>query len=159
MESDKDIDEERRLFYVAITRARKHLVLSFASSRYRYGQVVYNRPSRFLEEISEANYDKPSLVLGRPVSDDSAVGPRTPGRGVELRKKRSSAPTPPPGDFKAANADEIQEGMEVLHFKFGKGKVLKIDGRNESRVATIYFGDIDNPQRRIMLRFAKLHIL
>src|SRR5690625_7128565 len=52
MESDKDIDEERRLFYVAITRARKHLVLSFASSRYRYGKVVYNRPSRFLDRKS-----------------------------------------------------------------------------------------------------------
>lgn len=159
MESDKDIDEERRLFYVAITRARKHLVLSFASSRYRYGKLVYNRPSRFLEEISEANYENPSLVFGRPVSGDSPVGARTPIRGASLRKKKTAAPTPPPADFKAANADDIREGMEVLHLKFGKGKVLKIDGRNESRVATIYFGDIDNPQRRIMLRFAKLHIL
>lgn len=159
MESDKDIDEERRLFYVAITRARKHLVLSFASSRYRYGKLVYNRPSRFLEEISEANYENPSLVFGRPVSGDSPVGARTPIRGASLRRKKTAAPTPPPADFKAANADDIREGMEVLHLKFGKGKVLKIDGRNESRVATIYFGDIDNPQRRIMLRFAKLHIL
>src|SRR5699024_9507639 len=159
MENEKDIDEERRLFYVAITRARQHLVLAFSSSRYRYGKLVYNRPSRFLEEISDENYENPSLVFGRTSMEEGPATATTAIRGVRIKKKRTTAATPPPADFKAAPADEIREGMEVIHLKFGKGKVLKIDGRNDSRVATIYFEDIDSPQRRIMLKFAKLHIV
>lgn len=159
MENEKDVDEERRLFYVAITRARQHLVLAFANSRYRYGKLVYNRPSRFLEEISDENYENPSTVFGRVSADDRPGGATSVVRGVPVRRKRTTAATPPPADFKAADADEIREGMEVIHLKFGKGKVLKIDGRNDSRVATIYFDDIDSPQRRIMLKFAKLHIV
>lgn len=159
MENEKDVDEERRLFYVAITRARQHLVLAFANSRYRYGKLVYNRPSRFLEEISDENYENPSTVFGRASADDRPGGATSVVRGVPVRRKGATAVTPPPADFKAASADEIREGMEVIHLKFGKGKVLKIDGRNDSRVATIYFEDIDSPQRRIMLKFAKLHIV
>lgn len=158
MENEKDIDEERRLFYVAITRARKYLTLSFASSRYRYGKMVYNRPSRFLEDIEEDNYENPGVVYGKvgafPVADTSG-----PSRIPQLRKKKAPKPVIAPEDFTPAPADEIKEGMEVVHLKFGKGKVLKIDGQNNSRVATIYFGDIDSPQRRIMLKFAKLQIV
>lgn len=158
MENEKDIDEERRLFYVAITRARKHLTLSFASSRYRYGKMVYNRPSRFLEDIEEENYENPGVVYGKsgafaPVHQMEAVS--TP----RLRPKKVTKPIVAPENFTPAAADEIKEGMEVVHLKFGKGKVLKIDGQNNSRVATIYFGDIDSPQRRIMLKFAKLQIV
>lgn len=158
MENEKDIDEERRLFYVAITRARQHLTLSFASSRYRYGKIVYNRPSRFLEDISEDNYDNPNIVYGKssyytPAETSGA------SQTVKIQRKKKNKPIIPPSDFTPASAEEIEEGMEVIHLKFGKGKVLKIDGRNDSRVATIYFDEVDNPQRRIMLKFAKLQIL
>ena len=158
MENEKDVDEERRLFYVAITRARQHLTLSFASSRYRYGKIVYNRPSRFLEDISEDNYDNPNTVYGKSsiyTSDEKSGSSQT----VPVRRKTITRSIIPPSDFTPASAEEIKEGMEVLHLKFGKGKVLKIDGRNDNRVATIYFDEVDNPQRRIMLKFAKLQIV
>lgn len=158
MESEKDIDEERRLFYVAITRARKHLVLSFANSRYRYGKLVYNRPSRFLEEISYDNYENPMVVFGQKSADEPDQERVSVG-GVRLKKPKSRPSFIPPADFTPAPAEAIQEGMEVIHLKFGRGEVLKIDGRNDSRVATIYFGDIDSPQRRIMLKYAKLQIV
>ena len=158
MESDKDIDEERRLFYVAITRARKHLTLSYATSRYRFGKVVYNRPSRFLEDIDQANYDNPSVVFGRPFSMEESQ-PGTAARIIPPKRKKEASRIVPPKDFTPAQASEIEEGMEVFHLKFGKGKVLKIDGQNDSRVATIHFPDIDSPQRRIMLKFAKLQIV
>lgn len=158
LENEKDVDEERRLFYVAITRARKHLTLSFASSRYRYGKMVYNRPSRFLEDIEEENYENPNVVFGKmsafPTAD-STESPRVP----LVRRKKTPKPIVAPEDFTPASAGDIKEGMEVVHLKFGKGKVLKIDGQNNSRVATIYFSDIDSPQRRIMLKFAKLQIV
>lgn len=158
VEKEQDIDEERRLFYVAITRARKHLTLSFSSSRYRYGKMVYNRPSRFLEDIDEGNYDNPSAVFGRSGFHESPE-PSGSSRVVRVKNKKTVRPIVAPEDFTPAPADEIEEGMEIVHLKFGKGKVLKIDGQNNSRVATIYFNDIDSPQRRIMLKFAKLQIV
>lgn len=158
MENDKDVDEERRLFYVAITRAREHLTLSFASSRYRYGKVVYNRPSRFLEDIGEENYDNPNTVYGKSSYFDTEAS-STSSRIAPLKRKVVKKAITPPADFKPSSVDEIKEGMEVLHLRFGKGKVLKIDGRNDSKVATIYFDEVDSPQRRIMLKFAKLQIV
>lgn len=158
MEKEQDIDEERRLFYVAITRARKHLTLSFAGSRYRFGKMVYNRPSRFLEDIEEGNYENPNVVFGKSGSYESPEPTSSP-RIVPARKAKTVQSLVAPEDFKAASAEEIEEGMEVVHLKFGKGKVIKIDGRNDSRVATIFFNEIDSPQRRIMLKFAKLQIV
>ena len=64
-----------------------------------------------------------------------------------------------PKDFKPSPSETIAAGQRVLHLKFGEGKVLAIDGGPENRVATIHFKDIDNPERRIMLKFAKLQIL
>lgn len=159
LENENDVDEERRLFYVAITRARKYLTLSFASSRYRYGKVVYNRPSRFLEDINAENYDNPNTVYGKISLGGGVTETTAPSSGPRLKKIRKKKTIVPPADFTPDPSDNIQEGMEVVHLKFGKGKVLKIDGRNDSRVATIYFDEIDTPQRRIMLKFAKLQIV
>lgn len=64
-----------------------------------------------------------------------------------------------PSTFKPSPSSEIQTGMKVLHLKFGEGKVLSIDGAATNRVATIFFKEIDDPQKRIMLKFAKLQIL
>jgi DNA helicase-2/ATP-dependent DNA helicase PcrA len=64
-----------------------------------------------------------------------------------------------PSTFSPSPGEMILEGMEVLHLKFGKGRVLKIDGARNNRVATIHFDQIANPERRIMLRFAKLQIM
>ncbi len=153
MGSPDQLDEERRLFYVSITRARQFLTLSHAISRYQFGQFRYNDPSRFLEEIDEEHFDSVAERRGRPVLQEPKLLPDRPGR------KRDYEPRVSPADFKPSPADHIAEGMEVLHLQFGRGKVVAIDGARDNRVATIHFDDTDDGERRIMLRFAKLQIM
>lgn len=153
---EKDgIDEERRLFYVAITRARKYLTLSYAGSRYRFGKIIYNAPSRFIEEISSDLMD--STIARKP----QVVEPVRLRASVQgnFSQQINENPMGIPADFKEAAPHQIAAGMKVRHLKFGEGKVLSVDGHNDSKVATIFFQGINNPQRRIMLKFAKLHIL
>jgi DNA helicase II / ATP-dependent DNA helicase PcrA len=146
MEKPEDIDEERRLFYVAITRAEKFLTLSYASSRYKFGQIRYNEPSRFLEEIEPDHFDQHAEI--KPTATVSG-----------FFKKPIATPLIDPATFKPSPSHLIKTGIEVLHLKFGKGLVKKIDGGPDNRVATIYFDEIDQPEKRIMLKFAKLQIL
>ncbi|HQU58046.1 MAG TPA: UvrD-helicase domain-containing protein, partial [Saprospiraceae bacterium] len=159
MESADGLDEERRLFYVAITRAEQFLTLSYAVSRYRFGQMRYNEPSRFLEEIPSPHVESTSHVRSRSTfMEDNNATPSSSGASVMGNFKRK-APNPvvniDPRDFNAAPSDQIQAGMKVLHLKFGEGKVLSIDGGSNNRVATIFFPQSDEPQqRRIMLKFA-----
>lgn len=146
------LDEERRLFYVSITRAEEFLTLTYANSRYQYGQMRFNDPSRFLEEIPPENIDnfipiKQSSGFGEPkvLSNFKPIG---------MAKKM---PRVNVADFIASDPSEIRSGMKVLHLKFGEGKVLNIDDR---QVATIHFEQVpDNPDKRIMLQYAKLQIL
>ena len=146
------LDEERRLFYVAITRAEEYLTLTYANSRYQYGQMRFNDPSRFLEEIPPENVD--SIV---PIRSKPAFGePRILGNFKPSTSKKS-LPRINVADFVPNDPSEIGEGMKVLHMKFGEGLVQKID---ERQIATIYFDQIpDNPEKRIMLQYAKLQIL
>ncbi len=163
MDTPEQLDEERRLFYVAITRAEQLLTLTFAKSRYQFGQMRYNDPSRFLQEISSEHLESSSPVFGRGSAQQqkTVTTPVSSGVRGNFRKTRSTAPTlrADPATFKPNPSSEIQTGMKVLHLKFGKGKVLSIDGANDNRVATIFFEGIDDPQRRIMLKYAKLQIL
>jgi len=149
------IDEERRLFYVAITRAEQILTLSYANSRYQYGNMRFNDMSRFLEEISDANVDalqsikKTSApVFGQPKKlqgNFKKLGAGKPALAID------------PADFVPSPSHTIKEGMEVLHLKFGKGNVTSIDERD---VATILFEALhDNQEKRIMLKYAKLQIV
>ncbi len=156
MENQDGLDEERRLFYVAITRAERFLTLSYAYSRYRHGQMRYNEPSRFIEEIPLDRIH--SMDAGRK------SGSRSPEPAVASLKGNFRRPVKPAfqgdiSDFSPSPPEQIQSGMRVLHLKFGEGKVLRIDGGKDNRVATIFFEKIENPERRIMLRFAKLQIL
>jgi DNA helicase-2/ATP-dependent DNA helicase PcrA len=170
MDTLEGIDEERRLFYVAITRAESYLTLSYAASRYRYGQMRYNEPSRFLLEVDQQHLD-----VAAPVSRNSnnpmdqlakgverfTQGGRSSGASVKgnFKRVRSSGLKVDPKNFNPSSSDAIQTGMKVLHLKFGEGKVLAIDGGTNDRIATIHFKDIDSPRKKIMLRFAKLQIL
>lgn len=152
--SPDQIDEERRLFYVAITRAEQYLTLSFAASRYQYGQTRYNDPSRFLDEIGEHNLDslisinknKPDFPQPKILGNFKKLGPtKTPSLGIN------------PSDFSASPANAIKEGMTVIHLKFGQGKVKSVD---ERMVASIYFDGLsENQEKRIMLKYAKLQIV
>jgi DNA helicase-2/ATP-dependent DNA helicase PcrA len=151
--SPEQLDEERRLFYVAITRARMLLTLSYATSRYQFGQFRYNDPSRFLEEIDDEHYEIGSDRRAKPAFPEPKILADTPGR------KRDAEPRVSPADFKPSPAESIGEGMEVLHLQFGRGRVVAIDGVRENRVATIHFDDEEDNAKRIMLRFAKLQIV
>ncbi|GJM35065.1 MAG: DNA helicase [Saprospiraceae bacterium] len=161
MDTVEGLDEERRLFYVAITRAEQFLTLSYANSRYRFGQMRYNEPSRFLAEIPMNHVESTHAIPSSDRVENMATSAKVSGSF----KRRTSANGPnsgfmtDPKTFKPSPNEKIQAGMKVLHLKFGEGKVLSIDGGQGNRVATIFFQKIDNPQRRIMLKFAKLQIL
>ncbi|MBK8112203.1 MAG: UvrD-helicase domain-containing protein [Saprospiraceae bacterium] len=146
------IDEERRLFYVAITRAEIYLVLTYANSRYQFGQMRFNDASRFIEEISEENIDAITSI-SREESKPAFGEPKLLGSF----KKQLAAPKIDPSQFKPSPPESIKTGQKVLHLKFGEGEVTHID---ERQVATIVFPHAtDSKEKRIVLQFAKLQII
>ena len=167
MDSMEGLDEERRLFYVAITRAELYLTLSYANTRYRYGKMVMNEPSRFLAEVpadaventssnrrsADHEYDKVARQREHRARV-TGIAPRT-RRGTA----RYAAPKVDPATFEPSPSSEVQVGRQVLHLKFGEGKVLHVDGGADNRIATIHFSELPQPEKRIMLKFAKLQVL
>jgi DNA helicase-2/ATP-dependent DNA helicase PcrA len=181
----EDLEEERRLFYVAITRAKQKLWLSYANTRYRYGQLIQNDPSRFLDEIPEKYLDKSysgsnSRAMGgwgnnRPAAKwnggwgDYNDLPSNTNPGT--RKKPESSVTPsylaptspkvvehqPSANFIPSDTSRLEVGQEVEHQKFGFGKVARIEGSSHNPVATIVFNT--NGEKKIMLNYAKLRIV
>ena len=158
LDTQDGIDEERRLFYVAITRAEQLLTLSYANSRYKFGQMRYNQVSRFLDEISIQHLESTSSIRSKP-SAESSSGAKVLGNFKPRTTAKNNGLMVDPQTFTPSPSSEIQAGMNVLHLKFGEGRVINIDGGVGNRVATIFFKNIENPQRRIMLKFAKLQIL
>ncbi len=159
----KEIDEERRLFYVAITRAKQLLTLTYSNSRYKFGQLNHNEPSRFLAEIDESHIESNiGSLKGRNASDEKAQeGPSKSGIKGNFKSVRPQLlPKVDIDNFVPSPSDQIAAGMNVIHLKFGQGKVLGIDGGKDNRIATIHFGDlVEEPQKKIMLKFAKLQIV
>ncbi|MFK8102291.1 MAG: ATP-dependent helicase [Saprospiraceae bacterium] len=159
MDTQEGLDEERRLFYVAVTRAELYLTLSYANSRYKFGQMKYNEPSRFLDEISPNHLESSSAMgLNRKKKEEAVTGAKVIGNFSRSRKSTTTL-LADPKTFKPSPSSDIKVGMKVLHLKFGEGEVLSIEGAAASKVATINFKAVDNPKRKIMLRFAKLQIL
>jgi DNA helicase-2/ATP-dependent DNA helicase PcrA len=153
LSSPDQLDEERRLFYVAITRAEELLTLSYANSRYQYGQMRYNDPSRFLEEISDDNIDTDISYKAKPKFGT----PKILGNFKKLPTQKQPSLAINSKDFKPNPSHEVQAGQKVLHLKFGVGLVKSID---ERRVATIHFEDLsENAEKRIMLNYARLQII
>jgi len=148
MDTREDLEEERRLFYVAVTRARKHLHLCYATSRFRFGQLTYNEPSRFLEEV-----DPDYLQTFETKQEERQHFPQPLAR--QLRPLSATKTTT------SANAQNVSgkltPGMEVLHDRFGKGKVLKLEGKVGEEKATIYFPK--EGEKQLLLKFARLEIL
>ncbi|MEM6396886.1 MAG: UvrD-helicase domain-containing protein [Bacteroidota bacterium] len=166
MDSLEGLDEERRLFYVAITRAEQFLTLSFANTRYRYGKMTMNEPSRFLTELPPDAVTDLGGRTRRTDSMDTATSEKSRAKITGLispRMRRGTAktfkPKVDPKTFKPSPVEEIQPGVNVLHLKFGEGKVVKLDGGDDNRIATIHFSDLPQPEKRIMLRFAKLQVV
>ena len=156
LSSPDQIDEERRLFYVAITRAEEYLTLSFATSRYQYGNARYNDPSRFLEEISDDNIEA-TISFKKEDTRGGFGEPRLLGNFKKVDKSKLKKLQTDPKDFKPNSKSEIKVGQTILHMKFGRGTVKSID---ERFVATISFEALpDSPDKRIMLEYARLQIL
>jgi DNA helicase II / ATP-dependent DNA helicase PcrA len=153
--SRADLEEERRLFYVAVTRAKERLTLSYAKNRYKYGSLSYNEPSRFLTELASEYISLPGRGKSlAPAQHGTPIGARSlaqksirgANRGTSIRD-----------DFEGDNLEDLRSGMQVLHGKFGEGKVLLVEGNTQERKATIFFQDIG--QKVLLLKYAKLRIL
>ncbi|WKK57251.1 ATP-dependent helicase [Sphingobacterium sp. BN32] len=172
LNSRTELEEERRLFYVAVTRAEKKLFLSYATSRYRWGTLNNCEPSRFLDELNPACLDldfKPRLNSGGGSEDFSS-------ERVTWQRKESSGdvfskPKPkvvkttsilpkahvPTAGFAPSDTSGLQVGMEVEHERFGFGKVINLEGNKPDIKATIFFKELG--QKQLLLKFAKLRIL
>jgi DNA helicase-2/ATP-dependent DNA helicase PcrA len=166
LEEPNGLDEERRLFYVAVTRAKEFLTLSFAQNRYRFGQIRVSEPSRFLDEIGGQHYE----LLGgigsarntQPARQELQPRASVSGNFANPRLRvmqKNAAPVAIPADFKASPLEDIVPGARVLHLKFGEGKIVSVEGPKDNKVATIEFKNDDMPERRIVLKFAKLQVL
>jgi DNA helicase II / ATP-dependent DNA helicase PcrA len=149
--SRADLEEERRLFYVAITRAEKKLTLSYATSRYQWGNLRACEKSRFIDEI------EPTFLNFQYSDGQSAFD--------KVLKKKSTliAPAPkkatnyvPPTDFIPSDTSNLQAGMRVEHPKFGFGVVAKMDTQGNSTKAIIDFEEAG--EKTLLLSFAKLRI-
>ncbi|MBT8327834.1 MAG: ATP-dependent DNA helicase, partial [Bacteroidia bacterium] len=160
--SRSDLEEERRLFYVAITRAEESLTLSFATSRFRFGTLLPSEPSRFIDEIDNEylqmerkNVRQNTNPLRHLERKSTNTTPSNSLKKTIERQKRPSMLRPPAiTDFEAEDMQGISEGMQVEHQRFGKGKVTKLEGKNGPEKATIDF--LEFGEKTLVLKFAKL---
>lgn len=163
LEDPNGLDEERRLFYVAITRAKEFLTISYAQNRYRFGQIRISEPSRFLEEIDAQHFDLlGGIGSGRQAAaTQTAPNPRASvsGNFANPRMRPQAAPVAVPANFHPSPPEAIVAGATVLHLKFGEGKVINVEGPRDGKVATIQFKGDELPERRIVLKFAKLQVV
>jgi DNA helicase-2/ATP-dependent DNA helicase PcrA len=164
----EDLEEERRLFYVATTRAKERLWVTYATSRYRFGQLVQNEPSRFIDELPEQHLDRsftgPSARgVGSVGSFGNVVGKsfeRTPSLKKIADKINQPKPAEhkPDANFIADNPMDMEIGMQVEHLKFGFGNIKSLEGGANNRIATIEFKD-GHGSKKIMLNYAKIRIV
>lgn len=169
--SQKDIEEERRLFYVAITRAEKFATISYALTRYKWGSLTDCRPSRFIKEINPKflelppdedsdfsdDFDSDRNMFNAPEKKTFFV--KKQAYGSQLRQVQEANIVIPEKyqHLENAKTEEIQTGMSVLHDRFGIGKVLNVDGNPPDVKATVFFNGTG--QKQLLLKFAKLKII
>lgn len=165
--SREDLEEERRMFYVAVTRAEKHLYLSFADTRYRFGQLQYGEPSRFLKEIPKEliEYRSQRSNIAQPPSVESKSNPIQRKSGLNIRKntlirKKSATNISQKVDsnFTPSAVKDLKAGQTILHPRFGKGQIKIIAGEGTpNAMATILFES--SGEKKLVLKFAKLQIV
>ncbi len=164
LSSRADLEEERRLFYVAITRAQKRLILTYALTRYRFGRLKNCEPSRFLDDI-DSRFIKVSTKFGGGLESVPAPSQYAKNLVNGIRKTISSAPAPKKvmhqhkvsEDFIPSDTSGLQAGMKVEHPKFGFGTVVMMDMSGPDRKAKINFADAG--EKTLLLSFAKLRIV
>ncbi len=173
LDSRAGLEEERRLFYVATTRAEKRLTLSYALSRYKWGTLQRSEPSRFIEDIDKQFLEMPEPIDRQAHAPTSSFNfqPKKPfERAQRNTPSRPAQPAPPavPRNLKKVSPQtmnssdsgtviNLEIGNEVVHDRFGKGKVLKLEGQSPNTKATVYFPEVG--QKQLLLKFAKLKIL
>lgn len=151
-----DLEEERRLFYVAITRAKEELIISYAKSRFNWGSLESCRPSRFIQEIDRQFIESSQNSVKE--SSNDGIASRSGGPSFSPFRKMSKMPSSntsqKTSDFKQVESEAIIAGMKVLHERFGEGKVLLVEGNEK---ATVFFQGAG--QKQLLLKFAKLRII
>jgi DNA helicase II / ATP-dependent DNA helicase PcrA len=178
----EELEEERRLFYVAVTRAKKHLWLTYANTRYRYGQLVQNDPSRFIDEMPEDQIDKTSSGGGARNQSSgwgSAYDRMHGGNNKswndpeKTTSKKTEGTKPsylpvvaphtlnknhiPSANFTPCDPSSLEAGCKIEHQKFGFGVIKEIEGSAHNPIAVILFDK--NGEKKIMLNYAKLSIV
>lgn len=173
LNSRSDLEEERRLFYVAVTRAESKLHISYATSRFKFGTLINCEPSRFLDEIDakylELDYTAKPASGSNPFFDDERKAWSRDKQPDTFSKPKPAAAAPvkttsilakahvPSANFKPSDTSGLQVGMEVEHERFGFGKVISLEGNKPDIKATIFFKEIG--QKQLLLKFAKLYII
>ena len=186
-ESPRALEEERRLFYVAITRAEEHCYLSYAKSRYRYGKMEFGSPSRFLRDIDTRFLQLPAgMGMARTVDEGAqrfrsemegsrsaygqSAGSRS-GYGQSDRPKAQLIAPTLPRNLKRVSAAAgsasasapsaavtgVSAGQTIAHERFGVGTVLKVEGTGENAKATIRFENAG--EKQLLLRFARFKVV
>lgn len=163
MNTREELEEERRLFYVALTRAEKHATLTYTQTRYRWGKLNDAEPSRFLTEIDPEYLDNQTpqnTYHFKPMMDTSIFDAPDPNR-VRFKQPSQRPRTPnlkPVRSSKTTHAvPELLPGMRIKHSRFGQGTVEVIEGTGSDSKAKIIFDT--GGAKRLLLRFAKLDIL
>lgn len=194
----REMEEERRLFYVAITRAKTHCYLSYAQCRFRYGQMEFSAPSRFLKDIDPKYLDRQqSMFSTRRSMDDEVELPWQRKRSLFGERQDTSRPFRPtvpsakpfpsarpffsarpvpstgttterplpsvsqttsfPQGTSSHAGGGLKEGAYILHNRFGRGKVLKVEGTGDNTKATVQFENVGTKQ--LLLKFAKFEVI
>ena len=172
-ESVRALEEERRLFYVAITRAEEHCFLSYAKTRFRFGKMEFGSPSRFLKDIDvrflQLPDTKPSFRLKEDAHNDFSYKKR---EEKMMRPKQEVIPQAVPRNLKRvmptsdstgttphpdASIHGVVEGQLIEHERFGLGEVLRMEGEGDNAKATIRFKNAGDKQ--LLLRFARFKVI
>jgi DNA helicase-2/ATP-dependent DNA helicase PcrA len=180
----EELEEERRLFYVVITRAKHKLWITYANTRYKFGQLVQNEASRFIDEIpkehldrsfagggiknqtgafnnwaSQTAFERMNRGFEDPIFNDRSLksGEKQKPSYLTTNVKSQTKEHIPSPDFKASDTRNLQVGQKVEHQKFGFGEVMKMEGAAHNPIATVKFEH--NGEKKIMLNYAKLRII
>lgn len=169
LQSRTETEEERRLFYVAVTRAMKTCTLTYAASRFQFGSLTSSESSRFIDEINPSylHFETPVRGKGRSLNSSKPIGIGF-GGGAGMNKSLGGVSSRTVGDMQnlkpvssasggSVNNGDLKVGYNVLHERFGKGKITKIEGQGEDKKATIFFPH--HGGKTLLLRFAKLTVI
>ena len=161
--SRSDLEEERRLFYVAVTRAKINLTLSYAVSRFKWGNLIQCEPSRFLEELDPRYIEHTFSIKNNKKDFTNAISKNK----TSILKNKFSKPlnhlkkinnlSSSYNNKEEKDILKIKVGDQVVHERFGKGKVVEVNGEFPNTKATVFFPS--SGQKQLLLKFAKLQLI